>query len=509
MKEKKIKHKIISPLIAAFILCNVIPIFSADKVLNADHFVINYNLNNHNYALNLAGKLESYHDVISSFLETDPLNKLNILISENVKPSEDIENNFNIDFIISNGSSFNNPEIEIRKKIFIKYLQNITRNGNGLVIIDKNFIEALSDYPWIGNQFINLIISDMVNEAGISSVDFKKISNYNKDEQQIIYTALIDFIITDYGKKILIQSLKDTNYYNGFYKSLSKITGNSITVISNQFNSYLEKKKSVFPVKSLNKKEQLHSDDEFNDISFSISRDEQIAILQRNEDKFRVFLKQQKNDKIIILNKTTGESFFNQVLLINDEKLVVTEILPSGSNIHIFDIKNNQFTSKKFIPFLFISDIKLLNNMNLIFSAECGISSSIYIINLNMQEFRIITGSGFNYSPVVIKDKLYFISNTDKYYIVESDINNEEFKTIFSSDQKISSLSQTSELLLIFSMKINGLENIYSFDLISGNLQHVIDDYNSYLKPEISREQIYYLLYYKRGYHIFYSFFNH
>jgi len=517
MKKKITKSPIIIILTVLFISGNSFA-FSAVKVLTTDHFKINYDMDNRGFAVAVAVKSESYNDKISAFLETEPPVKVNIFLSgySNSRFFRKTSDKVSNDLFFSTSGNFNIIESELYTDIFLIYLNNILQDSNGYKIIGENFINAIIQYPGLDHVFIETRINDLVNVSLISSIDLTEIGYYNRDEQVIIYTGLIDFVIKAYGKKKFIQSLKDAGYYGNFYLSLANITGDSIKAISDNFNAFLYKRKAVLPLEPGSKKQFLNDIDEFSDISYSIFKNTTVAVLQKNNCRFRLLLKIGENTKIIQLDHSESESFFSGTVFINEDQIAIVEILESGSTIHIFDIRNNKFLDKKFLPSLFISSINHADDIkksqeshyNLIFSARCGLTSDIYTFNIKNGDFNIITETGNNYYPVSSGDKVYFVSNTDKYCIIESDSVSCAMKTIFTAEMEISYLSITDENKLIFLTKINGLENIYTIDLSSGNLQQITTDSHSKLAPQVSGKNIFFLSFYKGRYRLFFDIYN-
>lgn len=518
MRKAITKSQIIIFVFTILFISNVSYAASTVKVLTTDHFKINYNLNDSGFAIAVAVKAESCNDAITAFLEMEHPSRINIFLSEKRDQKFFRKTYYNIsnDLFFSSNCNFNVVESELYKNIFTIYLNTLLQNGKGYKIIGDNFVNALIQYPGLEDDFIETRISDLVNTSQISSIDLTGIEKYNEDEQTIIYYALIDFIISNYGKKILIQSLKDAAYYDNYYLSLSEITGVSIKAISDNFNTFLCKYKPLSIAEPENKKRLFRSIDEFIDISYSIADDNTVAVLQKNNNTFKILLKNGENFKSIILDHSESESFFSEIAFINNNQLAIVEILESGSTILCFDIKNYKFSEKRFLPSLYISAISPVDgsenssecHYNMIFSARCGSASDIYTFNIKTGDFNILTETGNNYFPVSLKDKVYFIINNDKNSIVESDSRSGINKILFSTEGKISDLSIADENTLVFSTKIDGLKNILSFDLSSGRLRKVTCYSHSNLLPRISGKNIYFLSFYKSKYQLFFDTYN-
>ena len=50
-------------------------------------------------------------------------------------------------------------------------------------------------------SFIDIILRDLVHTSKLTEIDFNKIKSLDSNEQKDIYTVVINFIITTYGKK--------------------------------------------------------------------------------------------------------------------------------------------------------------------------------------------------------------------------------------------------------------------------------------------------------------------
>jgi hypothetical protein len=475
---------------------------SSSEILNTDHFIIQFDSKSSSCAAALATRLESYHEIITSFLDIEITNRVEIFLAAHDNEKLQIIKNSSALYISTDGNLID-PDKNIYSDIFNLYLQNITINAGGNSSIDKNFINALMCYPVTDQKFTELIINDLAANSGITDVQFKNIETYDNEIQFAVFTALITFIISDYNKKILMQSIRDTHYYDGFYKALSSITGDSESVIAEKFNVYLLKQKSVSDAESDNKTLVLKNDDGFTDISFDISGNGQIAVIQKKTGSYRLLLKRGENETVISLNSSQKGSIFNDIDFAGDDKLALSETGKTGSTVHVFDTESNKMTVSIFIPYLFISDINHFKNNEYIFTAGCGLTSGIYTLNTSDGKFSIITESGNYYSPIMIKDKIYFISAAAESNIMEFDKKSNELKTLFSTDQKISHLDSAAEGKLIFSLKLNGLENIYTLDIKSGNLQRITNGASSNILPRVSETGIFYFSFYKSKYRIF------
>ena len=285
-----------------------------DKTLITDHFTINFNTRTSAYTFAIASKLEAYNSIISSFFEMDFLERVNVHVYYN-QSSSSADNNT---IYVSTAENFLDTQERIYRELFLIYLERLMHSG-GLSRLDKNFIEALISFPGTEHK------------------------TEQKKEQEI-HTLFIRYIISNYGKKIFIQSLKDTKYYDGFYKSLSGITGEGIDKISDNFNLFLQKNgKDISDIK--NAERPLNDKgDKFRDRSFTVS-----------------------------LNNLT----------------VTAEVIKTGSKIHLFNIAENKITDSFFIPMLFIKEINLANSETLIFSAYCGLNIDVYTFNIKSRELKI------------------------------------------------------------------------------------------------------------------------
>jgi hypothetical protein len=480
---------------------------ASSKTIDTDHFIINYTPSTSSCAASLTLLLESYHKKISDFLEIDSLVKINVILTE----EDTSEINFPVkqeNIKISTDGNFKNIADKIYNEIFAIRLHEMMRNNSGSLSSDKNFTDAVIKYSRTERGFIELILNDLVNEDHISSIAFDEIQKYSKIRQDAVYTVLIDFIITKYGKKIFIQSLKDADYYSGFYKSLSRISGDEISVITENFNTYLQQHNYGKSPDEKNRKKLFHNIAEFSDIAFSISEGEQAAILQKNENEYRLHLKSKSSESNINLKHAESGSWFNDLVYMKNDQLALVEIIKAGSTIHIYNMENSKLLNSIFLPYIFISNINSIENGNVIFSAACGSARDIYTFNFSNMELNILTESGNNYFPLKIKDKVYFVSKTGRNSINEFDTASGEIKTLFSTDQDISHLSRVNEKALIFSLKLNGLSNIFSFDLQTGTLHQITKDNNSNMSPRISGKFLYFFSFFQSNYRIFFDDYN-
>jgi len=346
-----------------------------------------------------------------------------------------------------------------------------------------------------------------VNVFQITAIDLKRIEKYNKYEQFAVYTAFIDFIISSYGKKIFVQSLKDLDYYNSFIESLSKISGDTVFSISDNFNAYLHDRKSDL-THGFDKKNLFFSEiDKFTDVSYSIAENHQVAVLKRNEKLYKCILKNGVSESSMILANSEAESIFSDLVFISNDQIAFLEVLESGSIVHIYDIKTNKFMNKFFFPLLFISDINPLGDKKLIFSATSGLKSNLYTVILASGEIDILTESGSNYCPVFLNDKVYFISRGSRSSIVELNTKSLEKKILFSTDQKIYNLNhaKTVSSKLIFNLGMDGIDNIFLYDLKYGDLHQITSENNSHLYPDLSGTNIYFFSFYRGEYRLFFK----
>lgn len=517
MKRNFLKlHITILTFTILFITKSSFPTFS-EKVLITDHFKIDYNIKISGFAASIAVKSESINDIITSFLEIENPSRITISISDNDQRNFFIKrySNTGNKLFISSGCNYSLVEKKLYREIFELYLETLFQDSKSDRIIGKNFIDAVIEYPANDHDHIAMKINDLVNASQINAVDLKRIDEYESDDQIGIYTAFIDFIISKYGKNIFIQSLKDTAYYGDFFISLSSITGTTLKEVSDGFNTYLGKHKSAETAVNGNNRQLFHKIDDFNDISFSLISDE-AAVLQKNGNMFRMLLKTGDLVKYIRLARTDNESYFSDLVFVDNKKIALVEILQAGSAIRIFDIGSGEFIDYKFLPALFISSINKIEGgedsagfiNKVIFSAISGSESDIFSFELNSGNLEILTESGVNYFPVYYRDKIYSISNTGKGSIIESDIRTGTTRTLFSAEKNISGLNIVDGKTLFFSTWTNGSENIFSFDITSGMLRQITLTAGSNFRPLILNKKMYYLSFHKNCYRLFYDSFN-
>jgi len=479
---KKILQYPILILFLIFIILSAHKISQAstdDKILITDHFVVNFNIETGAYAFAIATRIEAYNSVITSFLETDFIERVNVFIYNN--RSKYMSSSINDRINIFADENFFDTEKSIYENIFFLYLEKLMHGSEGLTQINKNFIEALISFSRIEQKHLNVILSDLINELLLSSIDIENMDSLNESVQQEIYTAFTYYAISNYGKKIFIQSLKDTAYYNGFFQSLSNITGESINKISEGFNLFLQKKgKDISHIKN-NGRLLIDRDDKFSDVSFSIIGESKVVILQKDKDKYRFLLKDRDEVKEINLKLSEQGSYFNNIVSLDNNFIAVSEIVKNGSRIFLFDLIKNDFTDSLLIPMVFIRDINPINNEAFIFSAYCGLTSDIYTFNIKSREFKVITESGNNSYPLMIGNKIYYISYLnrnniiDKNNIIELDMLSGKKNTLFSTDMKILYLKPVNDKALIYSINLNGCDTVYIYNLTSGKMEKIIN----------------------------------
>ncbi len=492
-------------VITAFFVSGSAYAVNSSRTLTTSHFIIKYNISESNPAILLSLDIESIYDTISSFLNFDPLEKIHVNVTEDLSsmiPTAELyqDNNF---LSVYAGGDYNRIKSELHDKLFTVFLRKLIQTQNITSVIDENLFWALTRYPVTSREFQNIKLNDLVNIEGLNLIKLNKISKFNKNQQQIIYSAFIDFIISSYGKKILIQSLKDTVYYNGFLKSISMITGYSAADIENGFNSWLLQYKSDDRLQTDGKMELIHFNDEYNDSSYSISDDGQSAILQMKDDKYRILLKSAKPEEIIYLKNSEAGSSFNELFFIGNSRIAVIEILQTGSKIFLYDIPGKNFFKTIPLFHLFISEIKYSGEGTFIFSAMCGSHSDIYTIEIKTGQFNILTESGNNYSPIILDNKVYFVSMNDKSDIRELDNNTGGVKSIFSAEGKLTDLNRVDNHTFTFSMNINGKDTLYVMNTKSGSFIRVNIASPSILKPRITGRYIYFFSFFKSRYRLF------
>ena len=306
----------------------------------------------------------------------------------------------------------------------------------------------------------------------------------------------------------MIQSLKDADYYNGFLESLSAITGDSREKILYSLKLYIDKEKQRGPVLQGKDVNIVCRSDDYSDIGVSISGNGQSAVLQERESRYRILMKRGEDEKVLVLKKSENGSFFSSLLFLNNNLIGTVENVKSGSVIHLYNTESDSIR-KLNVPYLYISDINPVNTETVVFSATCGINSNIYTININTGELTILMDSGNNFSPVLLKDKLYYVSRLKDYRIIELNILSGDLKTIYTSPGRISRIKPGNENELLFSMNTGGFYNIYSIDPRSGNQRPVILNKNYNLLSLVSGRYIYYLSYYKSSYRLFMNEYSH
>ena len=478
------------------------------KILETDHFIIKSELKSGSHSIAFAQKLETYHGIITSFIEYEPLQKTNVLIIQEKNFSAFLPDLFitGNQLIINSDEHFYDPENILYNKLFISYLEKSMNSRSPSSVLDNTFLNSLLNYSISGSNVIGVVVNDLVNNMGLLTVDLKNIRKYKSSIQEIIYTAFIEYIISTYGKSILTQSVKDAYYYDNIFNALSIITGTSGEDIVKGFNHYLSGYKN-----SVNKNEIKKildtGDNEYTNISFAILKND-IAVLQKNKETYRILLKNSTGSRIIELKHSEKDSSFNDVIFIKNNSVIVTEIINKGSVILIYDINSKKINNKFILPYMYLTSSCTDDENYLIFTALCGQYSDIYMINLLTGRLDNITESGNNYYPVKIKDRLYCISVTDKCSIIEIIKHSGEVRTLFSTNQKISDLSVMDENYLIFTMEMNGISNIYRLNVQGKNLSQITNGRCLNHTPRFLNNKIYYFSYHKSRYRIFFMEYN-
>jgi hypothetical protein len=482
-------------------------VYAVDSIrtLTSSHFIINYNISESNPAIKLSSDLESMYDTISRFLEIDPLEKIHLKITKDltsITPADEFNQNYEFISIYPEGD-YNRIKSELYDRLFTVFLRKLIQTQNITSVIPENFIQALRRYPVMNRQLQNVMLNDLVNIEGLTSISLNQISTLNTTQQQLVYSAFIDFIISSYGKKILIQSLKDAVYYNGFFNSITMITGDSAGTIETGFNSWLLQYKSGSRLETDDRMKLIHLKDECENSSYSISDDGQIALLQIKDNQYRIFLKNKTSEEIIYLKKTGIQSSFNELIFVSKSRLAVVEILLNGSKILIYDIPGKKIVKQIPLSQLFIDEIQYSEKNKFIFSAWCGSHSDIYTFDIETDQFNIITESGNNYYPLILNNKAYYVSVSDKNNIRELDLSSGEIKSIFSSERKISDLNKVNNHTFTFFMNLNGADTLYIMDTQSGNLNRINTASPSISKPQITGRHIYFFSFFKGRYRLF------
>ncbi|PKL17977.1 MAG: hypothetical protein CVV49_08255 [Spirochaetae bacterium HGW-Spirochaetae-5] len=352
-------------------------------------------------------------------------------------------------------------------------------------------------------QFQNIMLNDLVNIEKITPVSVNKISSINPAKQQLVYSAFIDFIISRYGKKVLIQSLKDAVYYKGPFNSITMITGDSAETIEREFNSWLLLYKSGCRQTTDAEIKLIHMSDDYKDSFYSVSDEGQIALLQVKDNQYRIFIKNQSDGEMIPLKKTGTQSSFNGLIFLGKSRFAVIEILTEGSKLLIYNIPEKKILKEIHLPYLFIDEVKYSDKEKFIFSARCGSHSDIYTFDIKTDQFNILTESGKNYSPLILNNKAYYVSESDKSSITELDLSTGESKSIFSSERKISDLNRVNNHTFTFFMNLNGTDTLYIMDTLSGNFTRIKTDSLSIFKPQIAGRHIYFFSFFKGSYRLF------
>ena len=504
MNISTIKIQVITLLFFSFLVVKNTYASVSSEVLTTDHYTIYYNLNNSSCAFALAGKLEDFNNNICDFLESDTLDKINIYIYDDTdkKNLPEIYDRKRDDLFVNTGRNFNLVESELYNTIFKIYLSKIKNYGKWSSAFDQSFIDAIILYPGREHQFIELIRKDIHFNMNASSINLKDIDRFSNDERRSIYTVLIDFIITNYSKKIFIQTLKDTDYYDGFFEALSEITGDSVPEIIEKFNIFLHAQNDDQAGGELDSKQLFMDSDDYTDVSFSLSDDGTVALLQKNGSSFKLVLNDGKTFK---LKHSENGSIFSDIVFTGNDQIIITEIVETGSIIHTFDIMREKYLADFTFPFLYISDIKYSGEGDLIFAGRSGMASDIYSFNTNSREMTMLTESGNNFFPVKLNNRIYFISINKKNNITELNPHTGEIKALFSIDGGISHLNRDTDKSLIFSSETNGMNNIYTFELESGMLRQILKDSTSCNFPQIYGKRVYFFSYYKNSYRLFFN----
>lgn len=498
-----------TPIIFFFIILLVFYPFGikasdTSRILETDHFIIKTELNYTGYTSVLADKIENLHNLASDFIGYESPEKINVTVSTGDNYSHGFPDRiWNNDYLtVSVDENFNNSCSVIYRKIFTLYLEKSMNNTSPSSVLGDTFCDAIIRYSAADHKYILAVIYDLVNNMGIQQISLRDILKYGKPQNEGIYTASIDYILTSLGKKVFIQSLRDASYYGDLYASVSMISGITSEDLDKGFNIYLAGFKTGILDNRLNNKIFYENDDRYNNISFSISKDI-AAVLQVYNEQYRINLKRDKHQGVIPLKHSEHGTVFDNIIFINDNLVCVSEIAHNGSILNVIDINTGSVVKRFSFPYLYLLSASPHGKDRVLFSALCGMYCDVYYIDIHTGHITTITHSGNFSSPVAIKGRLYCISLSDKYNIIELDEKTGKGKSMFSTGQKISDLSIMDENALIFTMDINGITNIYRIDLDGENLVQVTNDNYINRLPRSASRKIYYFSYYKSKYHIF------
>ncbi len=479
--------------------------FDAERIITTSHFIISYTVTDSNPALVLASELEISHNIISGFIEIDPLEKIHVNLSGG---SSIIDSGAELKILqgvlyVPMSENFNTIKNKLYSKLFYIYLQKLMHYENLTVIPGENLVEAIIQYPLMERHVLNAMLYDLVNIEKITAIDPGKIDRFNKYQQGVIYNLFIDFIISSYGKKILIQSLKDTVYYSGLINSISMITGDTSSAIADNFNLWLLKFNAENRLESLTEKKSISAEDGFQNCAYSISENGLSALLQLKDNSYRIFIKNTGAGQILKLAETENNSYYNEIVFMNENQLIIIEVVQNGSRILLYDISKKEFSKAVLIPYLFISEAASSENNMILFSADCGAKSDIYTYNIYTEQLEILTVSGINRFPVRMNKKVFCISGINSGSIVELYKTTGESRVLFSAERRISYLKKVNEETVTFLMNINGRDSMYIMNVLTGNMQKINLNDISILKPQISGRYLYFFSFYKSKYQFF------
>ncbi|MFA5518497.1 MAG: hypothetical protein WDA74_04505 [Spirochaetota bacterium] len=454
--------------------------FTTWNVLNKNGYKMHYTNTAKEYALNLSADIENNFVRIKNFIGYKPDSCFDIyLVQKGYKWN--IVNFFKVS---GNGikvyidEDYNKSVNRIWEYSVDKTISMLYDKSSGLSVQKIRGYES-----WLSQTLAHYIIEgfssedDMILRSLIARHITLPLSSdatqqFSKTEIKALHLGLVYFITESYGNNLMISILNNISYCGGFIKSLEFISGHNLETVEKDFNNFFESR--YFEV--------LKNNDSINKTKISDLNNSNILavnqkgeILAYNNLTHNIdFLLSDSGSESMKLNIMASIPFkahrknIIQGSFYNGNRVVITVTGECGTHFYFYNILNLSLQQKIFIPYVFLRELSGSHfHDGIVFSGSEGKRNGIFILNTESMEIEKVTkGKGFYCFPAVLNnEKIIFVEKTDKRSVFKIDRKGENMTLLWEPRNTVKDLAVSEKGDLYFSWNLDGIYNIYRFNI--------------------------------------------
>jgi hypothetical protein len=311
-----------------------------------------------------------------------------------------------------------------------------------------------------------------------------------------------EYLVTEYGKDTAAQSIKDAAYYDGFFKSLCRVTGKDVKLIFEGFRIFLDR--YVAP----GKPEEYDIISGLNGLSYSVvshccSADgKTYAFIAEGKDDYYLFSMKGGLTSSSLVSSVSGDIRPSSVTILG-ENIVISGYDRYGSVLLCYDGNGSKLLWEKKFPFIYINHIHGdRSGLRLLFSARVDGQSSLFIYDMKSVAVLKTEDDGIDIidPSFTTSDKILYVRRDNIYSLVFFDAAAGTADEVYRSSNSICGPVEDPSGRILFSETSRGVTDIRYIDRSGGTADKLTDGSTSNIYPLFMNGRLIFLNYYKGSY---------